>query len=220
MPTEESTTEAALTVEQLLYAVIAVMAAAIVMLAATLILRKMGKTVPKAVNVASYVIFGICATGTVAFAIVCGIAKSHGMYTLDMAAERLLPAIQRSPTDQSEQYAKSISYKPGQLVNPDTKSGLVVMYRFSCPDCEYINADMQVKLKASNLPYWWVSSRSEVGRALCERYGIDQVPAIIAFDGNGKMSIGQLHTTKDGHVVVDEQAWKIALDHASQTSES
>lgn len=178
------------------------------------LMKRKGKEIPKGVNIAANIVTIVFAVAAIGFGITSAIALQHGMYGLDIRAERIFTNIQKSPIDQSADFAKVSNFQEGSNPEP-VKSSYVVVYRFTCPDCEAISEELDAKLKAEGKPYWYVSSRSAVGKALCSLYGINEVPSIIAYDSQGKASTGIIYTKDGDNTILDTSVWDIAVRHAN-----
>lgn len=94
----------------------------------------------------------------------------HGNYTLMVNPLELPTMINQSPIDQSDEAE--------QATNPT-----YVLYRFGCKDCAAVFDELnQWKLIQDNT--YWVSSRSDFGASLIEDFTINEVPAILYWNGH------------------------------------
>ena len=180
----------------------------------TELLKRKKKPIAKPINTTINICLCVTAITAIGLAITTGIALTHGMYDMNIRADKIFENIQKSPVDQSSDFAKAINYQTGEMPNT-LKSSFVILYRFTCPDCELTHDNITAKLNAEGKPYWFVSSRSDVGKALCNLYGISDVPAIIAYDSNGRVSAGKITTLDGDKPIVDESAWELAIRHVN-----
>lgn len=203
-----------ITMSNVLIATIVTLIVAIVIRVAIEVMAHKKTPAPKQVRALATIALAVISTFSVAFAVICAIAFSHGMYDLDVDATKILKSIEFSPTDQSNEFARAIGYSEGET--PTTvKSSFVVIYRFTCPDCEQTHHELESKLRAEGKPYWFISSRSDVGHALCNLYGINEVPSIIAYDSQGRASAGVIYQREGDDIQLNDSAWKIAVRHAN-----
>lgn len=82
-------------------------------------------------------------------------------------------------------YIKDVknSFKHTQPINGQIESGsIIILYRFSCPDCHKITADTQAIIndpKYSNLKVYYITDQSDLGRNIARQAGVSSVPAVI-----------------------------------------
>lgn len=119
-----------------------------------------------------------CLVTTVAM---CGVAMSHGMQGFGMTLPAIGRSIGLSPRDQSHELAST----------DDAKGRVIVVYRFACPDCEA--AYDAIREATDGRDVLWVSSRSDVGHALCERYGVEWVPSVLSVSDGGRVVVRDLY---------------------------
>lgn len=130
------------------------------------------------------------------------IAKAHGMYSYDIPVMELPNNIAHSPKDQSAEFDMEAEHK----------NTIVMLYRFTCHDCEAVHEQFNAELDSLPYEHYWISSRSEVGQKLREMYNINEVPTMIAFDINGRASVAKAYTYDDaGNPMVDRSAVDIAM---------
>lgn len=69
---------------------------------------------------------------------------------------------------------------------PEDKSGcIIILYRWGCDDCE--NAREQLyRIIQDNTGVYAISTRSELGKSLVEKYGIIEVPAAVYIENDAK----------------------------------
>ena len=205
-----------LTITQTIIALAVVFAIGILLLLISLILRNRTNTkssltrLPFVLGACTTIVSGVL--GIVLFTQVQA-AKPHGLYSLDIEVTKLSEGIAHSPIDQSA------NFDPDE---PHTNT-IAVLYRFTCPDCEAIYE--QFKAQLDSLPYdtYWISSRSTNGRKLLDLYGVNEVPTLIVFDANGRVSVSKAFTYNDaGDTILDQSAVDIALRtlDSSQLAES
>lgn len=109
-------------------------------------------------------------------------ALSHGMYDISNPISDLSRINRRTPVESA--------------LPPDTDGALIVYYRYGCPDCEAVYDELKSKLDARGTPYYWVSTRSDQGRALLDEYVVDDVPSVLYIYPNGRgHAIASLHET-------------------------
>lgn len=96
-------------------------------------------------------------------------AVKHGAYTDDMTVKTMYDGIKYSPIESKL---------------PDNLEGCIVLYyRFDCPDCHAVYNDLSAAVKDKDSIYW-VSTRSEQGKALLAQYPVNEVPSGIYFRKN------------------------------------
>lgn len=133
-------------------------------------------------------------------------AASHGMTDLD-----------NWPSLSLYQTIKSTLHSPVAQTAPDDLEGqIVILYKFGCPDCEAIYDELSTATDGRE-GIWWVSSRSEQGRALVEAYSVPEVPSLLYFrvhhDGNTpEVYQATLYTKKGDLVMLDRAVLAQALD--------
>lgn len=94
---------------------------------------------------------------------------------------------------------------------PEDLSGCVLVYfRPGCPDCEAVWPDLKATLAESGLErVYFVNTRSARGKALLEKYPVQEVPsgAYVARRGNNTPSFHELlyKYAADGEVVFREE---------------
>lgn len=113
--------------------------------------------------------------------VICARGMFHGMQGLGMT----LPAIERStdlsPCDQAHELG-SADEVPGHII---------VLYRFACPDCEDAYGAIRDAVRGQDV--MWVSSRSDVGHELCERYDVEWVPSVLSVSSDGHAVVRDLY---------------------------
>lgn len=82
-------------------------------------------------------------------------------------------------------YIKDVkhSFKHTQPINNKIEGGsIIILYRFSCPDCHKITTDTQAILnepKYSNLNVYYITDQSDLGKNIARQAGVSAVPAIV-----------------------------------------
>lgn len=199
------------TLFQVVTAVTVILAIALIAFVVVRIRAKRGLPMPEWLPIPVTAVLTLAAASSLALAVICFMAYDHGMYSLDIRADRIIRNIQMSPHDQSKELAEATGWSEGETPH-NPKDAFVVIYRFTCPDCEGVKDELQARLANSGYPYWFVSSRSPLGHAMCELYGVDEVPSLISFDDEGRASLAVIYETKDGKPVLSESAWKFAAE--------
>lgn len=105
-----------------------------------------------------------------------------------------------------------INNSPKESKLPDNIEGaIIIYYRFDCPDCKAIYNDLSQAV-ADNSNIYWISSRSETGKALLDKYPVDEVPTGIyirhdTYNGNVTFTKYELATTdEDGNIILNKSA--------------
>lgn len=105
-----------------------------------------------------------------------------------------------------------INNSPKESKLPDNIEGaIIIYYRFDCPDCSAIYNDL-ANAVANNSNIYWISSRSEAGKSLLEKYPVDEVPTGIyirhdTYNGNVTFTKYELFTTdENGNTILDTSA--------------
>ena len=174
--------------------------------------KKNPLSVSPAVNGIAKAFAILSAVAAIAFTALVGVAWTHGLYTMDIDIRKTITGIQKSHVNQSDELTKAINWTentPPQSPN-DT---FVLVYRFSCKDCEAIKEEIAAKLNTTGKKWYAVSSRSPLGRAYCDFYNISSVPSLIATNSEGKTNVATIFTDDTGKVTVNEGAWEFLLRH-------
>lgn len=82
----------------------------------------------------------------------------------------------------------------------------LIIYRYDCPSCHDIHADLVDKLKNQNKVYY-VCSRSEQGKQIVEEYNVPEVPYGIYIPKSDNETLTRVSLSKsgsDGTQVVDD----------------
>ena len=104
-------------------------------------------------------------------------ALAHGAYEFnDVTVAQTIEHVRKSPVDQSQDLPE----------NP--KNMVVYMYRYTCPDCEDVHDYMTSWLDKQPIPHLYVSSRSEKGSKLRDSAHVEEVPSMLYFDKDGKVT--------------------------------
>lgn len=144
-----------------------------------------------------------CAVGTLSLSTKVNTALAHGLYTFDTPVAKLDEAIANSPIEMSDQFP----------TDETPTNAIVVMYRFTCPDCESIYKELNARLSGTRYDIYWISSRSPVGVVLRDAYDIQEVPSIIAFDANGKPNVAvAYYADSAGNAIMDTAAIDLAIN--------
>ena len=91
-------------------------------------------------------------------------AYEHGMTEMNISLVEMLDCIKNSPVEDSlpENY-------------DELKGAIIIYYKFDCPDCKAIYNELSQKVK-DNPNVYWVSSRTEQGKKILEKYPVEKVP--------------------------------------------
>lgn len=101
------------------------------------------------------------------------IAKKHGLYQDTMTWEKILEYNESTPEESKLPEKES-----------DLTTSIILFYRYSCPDCDAVYPKERIAAsKIKNI--YWVSTRSEQGNKLLEKYPIKEVPAGVYITKNG-----------------------------------
>lgn len=132
------------------------------------------------------------------------VAQKHGAYTRDITIESMYYGISHSPVEST----LPETLEPGAII---------IYYRFDCPDCHAIYEDlMRATENVDNI--YFVSSRSEQGKALIELYPVNEVPSGIylrTYTYNGAIEFTRkilYYTDANGNVVFDQANFNRLLE--------
>lgn len=123
------------------------------------------------------------------------IAVKHGLTTKNITFEEMQTGIQNSPEEDD--------------LPDDLNGALIIYYKFGCSDCEAVYNDLSSAV-ANNKNVYWVSTQSEQGKNLLEKYPVNEVPSgvyvrIDSFNGSVPFTAKQLYKTdENGNTVLDE----------------
>jgi hypothetical protein len=174
--------------------------------------KKNPESIPR---VASWIAKGfaiLSIAAAAAMAVLIGTASAHGLYTLDIDIRKAVIGIQKSHVDQSAELAKAIGWTENTAPeNP--KDSFVLIYRFSCDDCEAIKDEIAAKLNTTGKKWYAISSRSQLGIAYRKFYNISSTPSLVATNADGKTSVAVIFSDETGKVAVNEGAWNLLLRH-------
>ena len=105
-----------------------------------------------------------------------------------------------------------INNSPKESKLPDDIEGVIIIYyRFDCPDCRAIYNDLASAVANTDNVYW-ISSRSETGKSLLDKYPVDEVPTGIyirhdTYNGNVTFTKYELATTDENeNTILDTSA--------------
>lgn len=101
-------------------------------------------------------------------------AKRHGMTDENFSSMSIISVIH------------SISNSPVEdNIDVDNISGgtIIIYYKFGCKDCEAIYKDLKTAINDIDDVYW-ISTKSETGEALLEKYPVTEVPSGIYIRNN------------------------------------
>lgn len=109
------------------------------------------------------------------------------------------------PDTTLREISERLPVTPEESAVPDDVSGkLLVYFRFGCSDCEAVYNSLYSELK--NIPdVYYVSTRSEHGLELLQRYPVEETPsAVYVYPDGTRFAKSVLHKTDDtGAVVLD-----------------
>lgn len=117
-----------------------------------------------------FIVSGIILTMLVLLGSLCFIGKSHGMYEYNLSVPDLITGITHTPKEDTA---------PNNF-----KNTCIIYYRFTCDDCEAIYNDLRTTFLGYDNIYW-ISTRSDQGKKLTEKYPVTQVPSAVYIDNNG-----------------------------------
>ncbi len=126
--------------------------------------------------------FALSSLSLIAVSIIIGVAKIHGL-----------------PNDEIKTTSNIISMITGIVHTPvessvkpeDIKSGdIIIYYRFGCKDCEAVYKDLKNSL-ADVSDVYWISTRSETGKALLKTYPVTEVPSGVYVRKTGNTSFNK-----------------------------
>lgn len=120
-------------------------------------------------------------------------AIRHGAYDTDMGIVEMRRRIPLTPEETPVQDESELS------------DCLLVYFRFGCPDCEAVHADLSKTLDDAERVYY-ISTRSRQGAALMERFPVDEVPCVVYVYPDGASFAKSVPYRRDasGHAVFDE----------------
>ena len=129
-----------------------------------------------------------------ALAVVTALALDRGLYSLHMPLGEVACDVPASPIDESDAV-------------PDTGERVLAFYRFDCPDCHATRDGIDAWASENGIDLYWVSTRSERGAEIFDRYRLHRVPTLVAVDADGEALARQAYVVDDdGTVHVDEIA--------------
>lgn len=127
-------------------------------------------------------------------AVVTALALDRGLYSLHMPLGEVACDVPASPIDESNAV-------------PDTGERVLAFYRFDCPDCHATRRGIDAWASENGIDLYWVSTRSERGAELFDRYHLHRVPTLVAVDADGEVLARQAYVVDDdGTVHVNEIA--------------
>jgi len=127
------------------------------------------------------------------------IGKRHGMDTFVPPIE-LIDDIKNSPVEDS--------------LPDDTTGCLIILYKFTCPDCKAVYKELSTTLKNESDVYW-IASTSDTGKQLVETYKIKEVPTGLYITYN-KTNTSAVHyilydIDSNGNIILDKNNIKRLL---------
>lgn len=129
-----------------------------------------------------------------ALAVVTALALDRGLYSLYMPLGEVACDVPASPIDESDAV-------------PDTGERVLAFYRFDCPDCHATRDGINTWASENGIDLYWVSTRSERGAELFDRYRLHRVPTLVAVDADGEVLARQAYVVDDdGAVHMDKTA--------------
>lgn len=147
-------------------------------------------------------------------AFLCGIglmttyttALKHGHYKgINVTTDKMWYRIENSPVE---------SKLPDDFYD-DPTGCLIIYYKFGCPDCEAMHQQL-TDLTADMKNIYWISTRSEQGQTLLEKYPVSEVPSAVYIKHDGTPLTYILYRRIDNTTVPDEQAISDMLDAISK----
>ena len=157
------------------------------------------------------------ATGLAALVLVIGCAIltvyptaiAHGA-TMEMLEEHSL---------QETIYHTQNSFEMSDISLIDTSVGnsFILYYRWDCNDCADTYKDIKAYIDEHpiDIPIYYISSRSETGQALLEKYNVGSVPSLIYVYPNEFSSFGEtlyIKQSEDKPAIFDERAMRNLFD--------
>lgn len=136
--------------------------------------------------VSTFLLFATLVTTAVAF--------DQGLWTLNAPAKTVIQTVlnNKTPSDQS-----SFAY--------DKTDCVIAFYRFGCHDCEATHDAINQWADDNNLDLYWVSTRSELGKPMFLKSGVNEVPALMAINADGESMSFVAYTVDDDNNVVLNQ---------------
>lgn len=128
------------------------------------------------------------------------VATFHGLYTTDLTVKQLHTGIKNTPVEDK--------------LPDDIEGCIIIFYKFGCTDCGAIYEDLSAYTKDLENVYW-ISSRSEQGKALRVTYPIESVPTAIYIHVNSddnSYTKKALHADdNNGNTILDTSAFERLL---------
>lgn len=153
------------------------LAAAAVVYVALRVATRRNPKMRRAGTIACATLFLLAAVAWVAIcAYAYATALSHGMDPDEPAASPMTALEVSETTPVADDVEDSVSAVQGKVL---------YLYKFGCPDCEAVYPQMSADLEAAGAEVLNVPSTSPLGVMLCERYRIDEVPALVAIGPAG-----------------------------------
>lgn len=158
---------------QIFFGLLAIITAALIIIwVVFLIVHKKGtyNTIPRNILIVITLTYVLITSITV----ICYMtAKEHGLYSDQVSITALWDNAFDSMPDQSE------------LVPDEPRSAVLIMYRFDCETCTKLDPKLKIWGDSLGEPYLFVSTRSEKGTKIADKYSIDEVPCLIVFNSQG-----------------------------------
>ena len=157
-----------MTVKALLITAAIILGVSILVLIATLFIKKHKKF--KSILQGFFSLALVCGiVSTITIVIINDDAVQHGSYTMDIPFNTMIEYTKKSPLEDTlpENYN-------------DLKGKIIIYYRFDCPDCHYTYKPLLQYLDKNKIDMndvYFVSSRSEQGKKLMQTYPIEEVPS-------------------------------------------
>lgn len=147
---------------------------------------------------------GLCIIIAAILVILTTAALRHGLYDYELTVPQLITGLRYSPEEDT--------------LPEDLSDSLIIYYRFTCDDCEEIYDDLRQSFLGYNNVYW-ISTRSEQGKALRKLYPVEQVPTGIYIDNENIPHRYLLMTRTDEATVLDTEVVDRLKDLMAQNTQ-
>lgn len=134
---------------------------------------------------------------------------SHGVYSPNTSLIEILEKLPKT-------------FKESKLPedNSELSDKIIIYFRFGCHDCESIYQDLTLAMKDTPDVYY-ISTRSEQGKQLMEKYPVDETPSLVYIYPDGeKFAVFKLYVIGlDGNAKLNQEFLDRALEIRSKQQE-
>lgn len=157
--------------------------------------RSRAKVAPIIISAGAYLLCLFSVTALICLTATYAKAKTHGYFKdANVTVAELWKGIHGTP-EQSD--------IPSDI---ETRTQCLILYfKFGCPDCAATHKDIEAAVGHLDDTYW-VSSRSDIGRKLLEKYPVPEVPSAVYIKKDGTYLTYILYKSTDNGPVVNDEA--------------